>query len=204
MLKEFGLLRNSAQWEQHFTVGSKWSYISIYLISCPNWVKFGIRAVHIMLYNILKFRENRRRQDCAFASGANQLTLTSAPQTAWHCYRTHPAFCPTGTRVLTAEKWPGTMLITRLHLDSFRMSGGIPLLPLCAFMSWTGMRNIYVLLNGVHDVVQSVSAGKRCVVRNEVAWDPRWQSIIWLWTVSTWSPCVTSCNTTDCRWPSAW
>ena len=57
-------------------------------------------------------------------------------------------------------------MTTRLHLDSFRMSGAIPLLPLYAFTSSTGTRNVCVLLNGVHDV-QSRSAenGVWCEMR---------------------------------------
>jgi len=72
-----GLARTSesdtSQWEVHRVI----SVFNPFLVRIG--VKFGIRALHIMLLSILKFRENRRRLDCAFRTGASQLTVTPVP-----------------------------------------------------------------------------------------------------------------------------
>jgi hypothetical protein len=48
----------------------------------------------------------------------------------------------------TSVKWPGREVTTRVHLvPGLRMSGGISLLPLYAFVSWTG-KNLLIRRTG--------------------------------------------------------
>jgi len=56
------------------------------------------------------------------------------------CSVTYPAFCSMGTgAVRVAVKWPGCEVdYSPPSHTGLRMQGGIPVLPVCAFMVWTG------------------------------------------------------------------
>jgi len=50
------------------------SYIRIFHIQCPIWVKLGTRYLHVMLSDVYEFHESRLREGRTFLRAVNAIT----------------------------------------------------------------------------------------------------------------------------------
>jgi hypothetical protein len=69
-----GEFRENQHSESHTLRGGVHEFLSV-LLTRLIWVKFDIRDLHIMLFTVCDFCENRPREGCAFLMGINEISL---------------------------------------------------------------------------------------------------------------------------------
>jgi hypothetical protein len=53
-------------------------------ILCPIWVRLGVRDLHVILFSILEFNEQRPKEGCTFPMDVMKLHLRVYCDNGWH------------------------------------------------------------------------------------------------------------------------